>query len=486
MTCPADGGRTMTTPAGGATSGGTLFGGGVPTMTVSPRTSVPARRTSSATPGVPVVTVTCATCEPAAIATPPATLATAGLLLSTVTGVLTAAGLASSLSVTICCPLPAAESNPVEGGLCTLACVDADCTLNVCCDASGLTETIAPAVPRDDDASSVVLPTATPVTGMTCSVCPAAIVTVGGTLSTPGSAALDSTTRSFGRGLVRTSRRRVVAPGATPVRRGSNRSPTTTATTTWSWPITFPLPSRAVAVIVSAGVVAADGVVNGVVNGGVAAGGKACPFTVNVTVAMPSDALPRASSTTRVFSGTLAPLTGLVIAKVPVVNANVNGAVSGLPAESARGLPATSVIAAASEVRTSVPKGRGLLGVKRTTVLPLRKAKDPATGAAPAVTAKEAGEIVPVSIASVKVAWIAVATETSAAPSAGITAATRGGVTSGDAVVNVEVKVWARPLPATSVTPVPTVSVNVVLSGNGRLTGVTVTMRSPSERVNVA
>ena len=84
-----------------------------------------------------------------------------------------------------------------------------------------------------------------------------------------------------------------------------------------------------------------------------------------------------------------------------------------------------------------------------------------------------------------KVTWIAVATETSAAPSAGITAATRGGTTSGDAVVNVEAKVRVRALPATSVTPVPTVRVNVVLSGSGRLTGVSVTMRSPSEKVNV-
>ena len=232
MTCPADGGRRTTTPTGDATSGGTLFGGGVPTMTVSPRTSVPARSVSRATPGVPVVTGSCATVEPAAIATPPATLATAALLVSTVTGVFATAGFASNLSVTVCCPLPAAASTPAEGGFCTLACVGGDCTLNVCCDASVLTETIALAGPRDDDASTVVLAAATPVTGTICSVCPAAIVTVGGTLSTPGSAALESTTRSLGKGLVRTSRRRVVAPGATPVRRGSNRSPTTTATTT--------------------------------------------------------------------------------------------------------------------------------------------------------------------------------------------------------------------------------------------------------------
>src|SRR5207247_6430761 len=100
-----------------------------------------------ATPGVSVVTVSCATVEPAAIATPAATLATAALLVSTVTGVLTAEGFASNFSVTVRCPLPAAASTPAEGGFCTLACVGADCTLNVCCEASGLTETIALAGP---------------------------------------------------------------------------------------------------------------------------------------------------------------------------------------------------------------------------------------------------------------------------------------------------------------------------------------------------
>ena len=42
--------------------------------------------------------------------------------------------------------------------------------------------------------------------------------------------------------------------------------------------------------------------------------------------------------------------------------------------------------------------------MKRTTVLPLTNTNDPATGVAPAVTEKEAGEIVVVSIASVNVA----------------------------------------------------------------------------------
>ena len=59
-------------------------------------------------------------------------------------------------------------------------------------------------------------------------------------------------------------------------------------------------------------------------------------------------------------------------------------------------------------------------------------------------------------------------------------------MTSGDAVVNVDVKVWPSPLPATSVMPAPTVSVNVVLSGSGRLTGVIVTTRSPSDMLTVA
>src|SRR5882724_7703587 len=473
----------MTTPAGGATRGGTLFGDGVPTITVRPRTSVPARSVSKATPGVPVVTVTFATVDPAAIVTPAAIMATAGLLVSTVTGVMAAAGFASSLSVTVRCPLPAARSSPAEGGFCTLTSVGAACTLNVCCDASGLTETIEPAVPSDDDASTVVLPTATPVIGTTCAVSPAAIVTVVGTLSRAGSTALTSTTRSCGSARVRTSRTGVVAPGATPVRRGSNRSPTTTATTTWSWPM--PPPSRAVAVIVSAGVVAADGVVNGVVNGGVAAGGKACPFTVNVTVVMPSDALPRASSTIRVFSGTLAPLIGLVIEKVPVVNANLSGAISGLPEASARWLPATSVMSALSANRTSVPNGSGALGTKRTTLLPLTNANAPATGVAPAVTLNEAGVTVAVSTGSVNVTWTATATETSVEPSAGLTLTTRGGVVSGNAVVKLALKLAASALPARSETAVPTAAVTVVLSGNG-LAGASVTTRSPSLKPMVA
>src|SRR5881396_2090323 len=200
---------------------------------------------------------------------------------------------------------------------------------------------------------------------------------------------------------------------------------------------------------------------------------------------MPRESLPLASRLIRVFSGTLLPAAGCVIANVPVVKAKVRGWVSGLPAASARPLPARSVIAPVRAMLTRVPKGSGALGVKRTLAFPLRKTKDPATGVVPAVTAKEAGEIVPVSIASVKVTWITVATETSVAPSAGITAATRGGIASGDAVVNVEAKVCARALPATSVTPVPTVRLNAVLSGSGRLTGVSVTMRSPSEKVNV-
>src|SRR2546429_1275465 len=148
---------------------------------------------------------------------------------------------------------------------------------------------------------------------------------------------------------------------------------------------------------------------------------------------MPRESVPLASRLICVFSGTMLPGTGLVIAKVPVVKAKVSGWVSGLPAASARPLPARSVIAPVRAMLTRVPKGSGALGVKWTLAFPLRKTKDPATGVVPAVTAKEAGEIVPVSIASVKVTWIAVATETSVAPSAGITAATRGGAATGGA-----------------------------------------------------
>src|SRR5207247_5723982 len=112
-------------------------------------------------------------------------------------------------------------------------------------------------------------------------------------------------------------------------------------------------------------------------------------------VAIPRDSLPLASRLIRVFSGTLLPATGLVITNVPVVKPKVRGWVSGLPAASARPLPARSVIARGRAMLTRVPKGSGALGVKRTPAFPLRKANDPATGVGPGVTAGAGGVLRP-------------------------------------------------------------------------------------------
>ena len=57
-------------------------------------------------PRVPVVIVKVATCPPAGITTEPTTLATAGSLLRTVTGVSAVAGVDSSGTVNVCWPLP--------------------------------------------------------------------------------------------------------------------------------------------------------------------------------------------------------------------------------------------------------------------------------------------------------------------------------------------------------------------------------------------
>src|SRR5213083_1709659 len=116
ISCPAEGAGSTTTPAGGAMIGGTLPAGGVPTITVSPRTSAPARSVSSAVPAVPVVTVSVAVSEPAGTTTVPSTVATAGSLLVTVTGVSTVAGVGSSGTVTVCWPLVRASSRPMDRG----------------------------------------------------------------------------------------------------------------------------------------------------------------------------------------------------------------------------------------------------------------------------------------------------------------------------------------------------------------------------------
>jgi len=130
-----------------------------------------------------------------------------------------------------------------------------------------------------------------------------------------------------------------------------------------------------------------------------------------------------------VFSGTLAPLIGLVIEKVPVVNANLSGAISGFAGSV--GEVVAGDIGDVSAERESYERpetseeGSGALGTKRTTLLPLTNANAPATGVAPAVTLNEAGVTVAVSTGSVNVTWTATATETSVEPSAGLTLTTR-------------------------------------------------------------
>src|SRR5206468_3362609 len=112
---PADGAGSTTTPAGGAMIGGTLPAGGGPTITVSPRTWLPACSVSSAVPAVPVVIVSVAVCEPARTTTAPSTVATAGSVLVTVTGLSSVAGVGSSGTVNIRSLHVALPSCPADG-----------------------------------------------------------------------------------------------------------------------------------------------------------------------------------------------------------------------------------------------------------------------------------------------------------------------------------------------------------------------------------
>src|SRR5439155_1466362 len=65
-------------------------------------------------PAVPVVIVSVAVCEPARTTTAPSTVATAGSLLVTVTGVSAFAGVGSSGTVNVCWPLVGVMSSPSD------------------------------------------------------------------------------------------------------------------------------------------------------------------------------------------------------------------------------------------------------------------------------------------------------------------------------------------------------------------------------------
>src|SRR5439155_61106 len=112
ISCPSDWGLTTVTSTGAAMIGGTLPAGGGPTITVSPRTSVPARSVSNAFPSVPVPTVRVASPARPSSALAPSTVATAGSLLVTVTGVSIVAGVGNSGTVSVCWPLAGASSRP--------------------------------------------------------------------------------------------------------------------------------------------------------------------------------------------------------------------------------------------------------------------------------------------------------------------------------------------------------------------------------------
>src|SRR5437773_682487 len=170
MSCPSDWGLSTVTSTGAAMIGGTLPAGGGPSITVCPRTSVPHRSPSHPVPALPVVIVSVAACEPARTTTAPSTVATAGSLLVTVTGVSIVAGVGNSGTVSVCWPLAGASSRPRERGSWATSPTAGDSTLTVCCQTGSLTETIAPARPRLEAAMTVVLPTAAPVIATRCSV----------------------------------------------------------------------------------------------------------------------------------------------------------------------------------------------------------------------------------------------------------------------------------------------------------------------------
>src|SRR5256885_5116665 len=116
MISPSDAGGRITTPTGGARTGGVMLGGGVPTMTVSERTLAPARSVITAVPGVPAAIVSVAVSEPAGMTTVPTTRATPSFVLVTVTGVSWVAGVENSGTVNVCWRPASLMTCPAEGG----------------------------------------------------------------------------------------------------------------------------------------------------------------------------------------------------------------------------------------------------------------------------------------------------------------------------------------------------------------------------------
>ena len=442
---PAEGGVRSATPTRAARIAGTRPGGGVPTNTVTWRTSLPIRSVSVASPAAPVTRVSGATCSPAAIVTEPRTSATPGSLLVTVTAVSAVTGAVSSRSATVRCAAALRVSRPAEGGVRSAMPIAGATTARSCSATGSFTETMAAGAPLLELVRIVVLPVATPVTGTKASVAPASSTTCPGTLAIVGSAAVRSTATSEPTGLDSERRRLVEPPTGIPTSRGCRSSPTTTSTVTRSCATALPTPSRPVATIVSVEASAAAGVVNAAMNGVPVTAGSASPFTSNPTSTMPSEGLPRASSTISLFSTTVAPSEGLVMTKPPVAKPKRSGVVSGLPSASTRALPTSSVTSAVRSIVTSASKGNSASGVNTTIWLPPKRSKWPAIGAPSACTTNEVAETDTGSIGSLNVTCRLVAIEMSTAPSGGKTLVTCGGVASEVTVIVTEsLAVWPR------------------------------------------
>src|SRR5436190_22121217 len=134
---------------------------------------------------------------------------------------------------------------------------------------------------------------------------------------------------------------------------------------------------------------------------------------------------------------------------------------------------------------TTASNGSGASGANRAVALPSVNVKCPAIGVPPTPTMNEAGVIVATSFASVNVTRMSVPTATLTTPLAGTIAVTRGGIVSGDLVLNGDASAADRWLPAGSVIAVVASMVNVVFCCSGDA-GTSVTLRSPSEKVNVS